>query len=118
MKVNDALLEEAVKIYKVLSNVTRIKILYFLENNEADVSQIVAHVGLSQPIVSHQLATLYQYQLVTKHKLGTHVFYCLDDPHILEMVDAMLGHVAHEIKGEPHQYGAEQSYSDNRSKQD
>lgn len=104
MDVDESLLEEAVKIYKILSNVNRIKILYFLENNEADVSQIVAHVGLAQPVVSHQLALLYQYQLVTKEKQGKHVYYCLDDPHILKMVDAMLGHVAHEIKGEPHQY--------------
>lgn len=102
MPVNDAILAEAVKIYKVLSNMNRIKILYFLENHEADVSSIVDHVQLLQPIVSHQLAILYRYQLVTRHKRGKHVYYCLDDPHILEMVDAMLGHVSHEIKGEPH----------------
>lgn len=29
MDVNDALIDEAVKIYKVLSNKNRIKILYF-----------------------------------------------------------------------------------------
>ncbi|VDG20226.1 ArsR/SmtB family transcription factor [Lactiplantibacillus mudanjiangensis] len=102
MEVNDAILAEAVKIYKVLSNVNRIKILYFLENHEADVSSIVAHVNLPQPMVSHQLAILYEYQLVTRSKQGKHVYYCLDDPHILEMVNAMLGHVAHEIKHEPH----------------
>ncbi len=102
MDVSEPMLEEAVKIYKVLSNVNRIKILYFLENNEADVSNIVAHVQLPQPLVSHQLAILFQYQLVTRSKQGKHVYYCLDDPHILEMVDAMLGHVTHEIKHEPH----------------
>lgn len=102
MEVHDAILAEAVKIYKVLSNVNRIKILYFLENHEADVSSIVAHVNLPQPMVSHQLAILYEYQLVTRSKQGKHVYYCLDDPHILEMVNAMLGHVAHEIKHEPH----------------
>ncbi|GEO69322.1 ArsR/SmtB family transcription factor [Levilactobacillus acidifarinae] len=104
MDVSEPIIEEAVKIYKVLSNVNRIKILYFLENNEADVSSIVAHVGLPQPLVSHQLAILFQYQLVTRSKQGKHVYYCLDDPHILKMVDAMLGHVQHEIKHEPHHY--------------
>ena len=104
MKISDATLSEVAEIYKVLSYINRIKILYFLENNEADVSSIVQHLKLEQPLVSHQLAILYRYQLVTKKKEGKHVYYCLDDPHILEMVDAMLGHVAHEIKGEPHQY--------------
>ena len=102
MEGSGPLLTEAAKIYKVLSNVNRIKILIFLEHHEADVTQIVEHVHLAQPLVSHQLAILFQYQLVSKTKRGKHVYYCLDDPHILEMVDAMIGHVAHEIKHEPH----------------
>lgn len=102
MDVSDAKLHEAVKIYKVLSNEKRIKILYFLENHEANVSEIIAHIGSSQPDVSHQLATLYEYQLVTRKQKGTRVYYTLDDPHILRLVDAMLGHVSHEIKGEPY----------------
>ncbi|KRK64649.1 transcriptional regulator [Companilactobacillus tucceti DSM 20183] len=104
MEVSDALLNEAAKIYKVLSNSGRIKILYFLENNEADVSSIVEEVNLPQPLVSRQLAMLHQYQLVSRIKKGKHVYYKLDDPHILEMVNAMLGHVSHEIKHEPHHY--------------
>ena len=102
MEVSDQLLAEAAKIYKVLGNVNRIKILRFLERHEADVTAIVSHVQLPQPQVSHQLAILFQYQLVSKTKRGKHVYYCLDDPHILEMVDAIIGHVAHEIKHEPH----------------
>lgn len=102
MDNQDTLLHEAVKIYRVLSNIHRIKILYFLETQTADVSTIVAHLGLSQPQVSHQLAILFDYQLVSKNKVGQHVYYRLDDPHILEVINATLGHVQHEITGAPH----------------
>ena len=98
------LITEATKIYKVLSNSTRITILYYLrqQDKEVDVSTIVHDLKLAQPIVSKQLGILYRYQLVCKHKQGTRVYYLLDDPHVVEMVDDMLKHVKHEIKGEPH----------------
>lgn len=100
--MNEQWLAEAVKIFKVLSNESRVRILYFLENNEADVTTIVDGLGIDQPQVSHQLAMLYRYQLVSKRRAGRHMFYVLDDPHILAVVDAMLAHVSHEITGQPH----------------
>lgn len=104
MQVSDDLINEAAKIYKVLSNATRIKILYFLRYQENDVSvnEIVENLGIAQPIVSKQLGILRRYQLVRNHKDGNRVFYVLDDPHVVEMIDDMLNHVKHEIKGLPH----------------
>ena len=100
MSSTQAFIDEAAKIYKVLSNSTRLNILYYLRhyNGEADVKTIVNDLHLAQPIVSKQLGILYRYQLVSRHKEGTHVYYALDDPQI----DDMLKHVKHEIKGEPH----------------
>lgn len=98
------LIDEAAKIYKVLSNSTRIEILYYLrhQNGETAVSTIVGDLQLAQPIVSKQLGILYRYQLVRRRKEGTRVWYVLDDPHVIEMIDDMLNHVKHEIKGKPH----------------
>ncbi|MBB1063467.1 ArsR/SmtB family transcription factor [Limosilactobacillus fastidiosus] len=104
MTPTSKLIDEATKIYKVLSNSTRIKILYYLryQHQEVNVKTIVSDLGLAQPIISKQLHILYRYQLVCKRKEGTQVFYLLDDPHVVDMIDDMLNHVKHEIKGEPH----------------
>ncbi|MBB1079318.1 winged helix-turn-helix transcriptional regulator [Limosilactobacillus sp. STM2_1] len=104
MASTQQLIDEAAKIYKVLSNSTRIKILYYLrhQEHEIDVKSMVNDLQLAQPIISKQLGILYRYQLVCRHKEGTRVFYSLDDPHVVEMIDDMLNHVKHEIKGEPH----------------
>lgn len=98
------LIGEAAKIYKVLSNSTRIEILYYLrhQSQEVDVTTIVNALHLAQPVVSKQLGILHRYQLVQRRKEGTRVWYALTDPHVVEMIDDMLNHVKHEIKGEPH----------------
>lgn len=104
MSAIQQLLDEAATIYKVLSNSTRIKILYYLRHrdNATDVKTMVHDLEIAQPIISKQLGILYRYQLVCRHKEGTRVLYLLDDPHVVEMIDDMLKHVKHEIKGEPH----------------
>ncbi|HJF46821.1 MAG: metalloregulator ArsR/SmtB family transcription factor [Limosilactobacillus oris] len=104
MDTSDNLINEAAKIYKVLSNPTRIKILYFLRYQEIDiqVNDIVTQLKIAQPVISKQLGILRRYQLVRNRKEGNKVFYILDDPHVVEMVDDMLNHVKHEIKGLPH----------------
>lgn len=88
----------------MLSNSSRIEILYFLRHcdGEVSVSTIVENLQMSQPVVSKQLGILYRYQLVCRRREGTKVYYVLDDPHVVEMIDDMLNHVKHEIKGEPH----------------
>ena len=104
MQTPDNLINEATKIYKVLSNPTRIKILYFLRHQSSaiQINEIVDQLELAQPVVSKQLGILRCWQLVRNHKDGAKVFYILDDPHVVEMIDDMLNHVKHEIKGLPH----------------
>ena len=104
MKIPNDLIDEAAQIYGVLSNSTRIKILYFLyyQENDVPVNEIVQNLGIAQPVVSRQVAILRQYQLVRFHREGKQVFYVVDDPHVVEMINDMLNHVKHEIKGLPH----------------
>lgn len=70
MDNNDKLIDEVAKIYKVLSNATRIKILYFLryQENDVQVNEIVKQLNIAQPIISKQLGILRRYQLVRNQK--------------------------------------------------
>lgn len=103
MSLNTSLVNEAAKIYKVLSNSRRISILFFLRNSskEVDVSTIATTLELAQPVVSKQLGILEKYNLVKHHKHWTHVFYFLNDPDVLSMIDAMIEHVEHTAKEHP-----------------
>lgn len=99
-----ALIAEAAQIYRVLGNSIRIDILYFLreQTDYVTVSTIIAAMSLPQSVVSKHLGVLFRYQLVAKKRVGTRILYRFDDPHIVELVDDMMNHVKHEIKGEPH----------------
>ena len=99
MRLNTSLVNEAAKIYKVLSNSRRISILFFLRNSSKEID--VSTLELAQPVVSKQLGILEKYNLVKHHKHGTHVFYFLNDPDVLSMIDAMIEHVEHTAKEHP-----------------
>lgn len=103
---DEQVLTEVAQIYKILGNQTRLKILYFLKQQPqpVTVTKIVQSLGLDQPIISKQLGILYRYQLVRKQRQGIQIFYQVDDPHIVELLDDMFHHVQHEIKGQPHSY--------------
>lgn len=100
--INSEELDYAQKVFKLLSNTKRIRLLYLLENHTLNVSEISAELQLPQPSVSHQLALLRQYQLVQFHRDGKQIYYRLDDPHIIEVLNDMLAHVKHLMKHKDH----------------
>ncbi|UQS81518.1 metalloregulator ArsR/SmtB family transcription factor [Bombilactobacillus folatiphilus] len=105
---NTDFLTEIATIYKILGNVTRLKILYFLmtQANPVNVSTIVQNIHSEQPIVSKQLGILYHYQLVDRQRQGVQILYQVSDPHIVELLADMFNHVQHEIKGQAHPFNA------------
>ena len=63
---------------------------------ERSVSEIVAHTGASQSLVSHQLKILKSAHLVSCRREGRMMFYSLSDGHVRELVEVVLEHVQEE----------------------
>ena len=62
--------------FKLLADVTRLKILYFLKrDNELNVRSICDLLGQSQPAVSHHLAMLRGSGMITSRRQGKNNFY-------------------------------------------
>lgn len=97
---SDELLNEAAKIFKVLSNQSRLGILYYLRNTqkEVSVSELVEQLNEVQPIISKQLRILTSYHLVKKRKEKNFVYYSLTDPDLISLIDSMVEHVGHTVK--------------------
>lgn len=80
-------------LFKVFSDMTRIRILYALAHTELCVYDIAAVVGMSQSAISHQLRVLKQAKLVKYRREGKTVFYSLADGHIHTILNQGLEHV-------------------------
>jgi ArsR family transcriptional regulator len=79
--------------FKVLGDVTRVRILDALARAEVPVCDLANLLGLSQSAVSHQLRLLRNTRLVKSRRAGQHIYYTLDDHHILKLFEQGLEHV-------------------------
>ncbi len=72
-------MKEMVKVFKALSDETRLRIIKLLEHGELCVCDIVAAFDASQPKVSFHLAALKRAGLVKDRKEGKWMHYRIDD---------------------------------------
>jgi len=90
---DEGVLEEVSAIFKVLSDPTRVKIVFALSRTELCVCDLAALLGLSVSAVSHQLRLLRSLKLVTYRKENRFAYYSLDDDHTAQLLEDVLEHV-------------------------
>ena len=81
------------KIFKIISDPTRISILFLLQQQELSVGSITTSLEMEQSAISHQLRTLKEARLVKARREGKAIFYSLDDPHVVHILEQVLDHV-------------------------
>jgi ArsR family transcriptional regulator, lead/cadmium/zinc/bismuth-responsive transcriptional repressor len=88
-----ATVEAIAETFRVLGDPTRVRILDVLATGELCVYDLAALVGMSGSAVSHQLRLLRGMRLVRPRRAGRHVFYSLDDQHIVDLLRLAVTHV-------------------------
>ncbi len=84
------------ELFKVLGDETRTRILYLLSLNELCVCDLSDLLEMSLPAISHHLRLLKMMRLVRYRREGKHVFYHLDDDHIVQLIRLARDHFAEE----------------------
>lgn len=92
-----SVLEESARIFKVLSDPTRIAILNLLANQELNVGKISHMLKMEQSAISHQLKLLRSARLVKSRRAGKLVIYSQNDDHVYHILDQVLTHVKEEV---------------------
>ena len=70
------------EFFKMLGNPTRIRILFLLMEQDANVGDLAEQLGITQSAVSHQLNLLKSNKLVRRRRDGKMIFYALVDEHV------------------------------------
>ena len=84
---------EVAKIFKALSDDTRIKIAYALsEEEELCVCDVANIVGATTATTSHHLRLLKNLGIAKYRKEGKLVYYSLDDEHVKQLIEVAFEH--------------------------
>ncbi len=76
-----------------LADPNRLRILSLLTSQEMCVGDLAIALDITESAVSHQLRTLRAIRLVSFRKQGRHVFYYLQDHHVLDFYQAVVEHL-------------------------
>ena len=79
----------AARMLKLLASEQRLLILCKLIEGESSVGDLSAHVGLAQSATSQHLAKMRAEGLVATRRDGQTIFYRLDDPAAIRMLDTL-----------------------------
>lgn len=94
-------LEAATATFRMLSDPTRLHILWLLADAEADVTALTEACGASRTAVSQHLAKLRFTGMVETRREGRRIIYRLRDGHLARLVREGLNHADHVVTGEP-----------------
>ena len=82
-------MEKAAKLLKAMANEKRLNILYYIRNEEMNVSEIEKLVDLSQSALSQHLAILRKQQIVKTRRKSQTIYYSLKDKKTEKLLDVL-----------------------------
>ena len=74
-----------------LANPDRLMILCTLVQGECNVGELAQRSGIVQPTLSQQLTVLRREELIASRKEGKYVYYRLDNPAVLAVMQTLYG---------------------------
>ncbi|MFD7154942.1 ArsR/SmtB family transcription factor [Kribbella sp. NPDC059898] len=85
----------AVEVFRMLSDATRVRLLWALLDGEKPVNELADAVGKSPAGVSQHLAKLRMARLVRTRKQANQVFYRIENSHASQLVEDAIYHAEH-----------------------
>lgn len=90
-----------VEVFRMLSDATRVRLLWALADRELSVTDLAETVGKASPAVSQHLAKLRMARLVRTRRDGTTIYYSLENDHVRQLVIDAVFNAEHAGPGIP-----------------
>jgi DNA-binding transcriptional ArsR family regulator len=100
----------AVELFRMLSDPTRVRLLWALLDGERPVKELAEAVDKACPGVSQHLAKLRMARLVRTRRQANQIFYRLDNDHVRQMVEDAIYQAEHSSGGVPAHHRDEAQY--------
>jgi DNA-binding transcriptional ArsR family regulator len=91
----------AVEVFRMLSDSTRVRLLWALLDGERPVNELAEAVGKAPASVSQHLAKLRLARLVQTRRQANQIFYRVDSDHVAQLVQDAIYHTEHAGGGIP-----------------
>ncbi len=96
-------LSHVAEYFKVLSEISRLRILCTLRSGPKNVTEIIAATHLGQANVSKHLKTLTQSGMVKRRPQGVSVYYEIADPSIFDICEIVCNRLSVDIEAQSQQ---------------
>ena len=99
----------AVEVFRMLSDATRVQLLWALLDGEMPVNELAEAVGKPASGVSQHLAKLRMARLVSTRRQANQVFYRIESEHVGQLVADAIYQAEHAAGGIPEHHRADTS---------
>ncbi len=93
--------DQAALAFSLLSDPTRIRMLWAMRDGERDVTALAAAANARQSVASQHLSKLRLAGLVSTRREGRRILYRLRGGHVHALLTEGLFHADHQVSGEP-----------------
>lgn len=105
----------AVEMFRMLSDSTRVRLLWALLDGERPVNELAEAVGKAPAAVSQHLAKLRIARLVRTRRQANQIFYRIDNEHVGQLVEDAIYHAEHTDGGIPEHHRGRPDLGEPRS---
>ena len=95
---DEKILDSLARLFKLLSDPNRIRILFAIGKEKKSVSEIMSETSLSQTLVSFHLRPLRESGIVAAERKGPFIYYSVSEPVLIDLLISLAGVSPREIK--------------------
>lgn len=91
IKMNEKALESLSRLFGLLRDTNRLKILFAIGKGRKSVSEIMAETSLPQTLVSFHLRPLRERGILSTERNGAFIYYSLTEPALIDLLTSLCG---------------------------
>jgi DNA-binding transcriptional ArsR family regulator len=91
MKLDEKILDSLARLFKLLSDSNRMRILFAISKEKKSVSEIMSETSLPQTLVSFHLRPLREGGIVVTERKGPFIYYSISEPILVDLLISLSG---------------------------